>query len=387
MSTSPSVPPLDAGDCYVYAHSNGAITIVHADGRPAGATLDDASAEVERTGAIGGRVVVGGDDAPLSVTVLTHLGTLGVPLEPFGAPQAPRGWPAGADALIVAAKEGDDRILDDLVARGADVHHRADDGSTALHYAAAHGHAHAVDALVAGGARLDVVNRRGATPLRLAEGRGHPAVADRLRSLGASTVVTPGPVGEEGPTGPGPDMARIHAGVLYVWLYPVVVAAIVLALARPPLAVVAVVAVVGVALYALVAPWPLVWAGAVPRRIDGAVLHTRRASGRRFAVDLDRVSIAAFGGSQHRSGFHSARWLLLEHPDGVHLPRWAWRLLLIPDGELELVRDRFDRVIVIPIDGPKKAEVLVPVADRLARRSVPLSPSLAVQVADARAAG
>jgi ankyrin repeat protein len=81
------------------------------------------------------------------------------------------------------AISGDGRVVELLVARGADVNARAAGGYTPLHLAASRGHAMAVELLLARGASPGARTDDGRSPADLATERGH---ADGARRLGAS---------------------------------------------------------------------------------------------------------------------------------------------------------------------------------------------------------
>jgi hypothetical protein len=368
-----TLPPLGEGDVYVYAFRNGGIGVIYGDGRRLDVTLADAQATARGAYAAGCQVWIGGDDAPRSLDALHRITAVEVPFEPFGAPQPPQTWPGGTDALMSAAAHGQDPVLDDLLERGADVHQRDRAGSSALHHAAAEGNVHAIDALVAHGAELDRPNDRGATPLRLAEGRGHDAAAARLRSLGAASV---------GPSAAPSAVGRMHGLVLRVWLVPPVLLALTVGLTWPPsLATVVVVAVL-LGLLLLVAPREAIGAGIAPRTFEGSKLVGRRGVGR-VRLDLDQVTYAAFGGSTSTGNLRAGRWILLAHPDGARLSRSALRRLLVPRADRDEVLARGERFVVVPVDGPTRAEVMVPIARALDARRVPRTATLAAQLTEA----
>lgn len=382
MSDEPEVdtlPPLGEGDVYVYAFGNGGIGVVYGDGRRLDVTLAEAQETARGAHAAGCQVWIGGDDAPLSLDALHRITAVDVPFEPFGAPLPPQTWPGGTDALMSAAAHGHDPVLDDLLARGADVHQRDRAGSTALHHAAAEGNVHAIDALVAHGAVLDRPNDRGATPLRLAEGRGHDEAATRLRALGAAPVAGR-PAGES--IDETTVVGRMHGLVLLVWLVPPLLLALTVGLTWPPslASVIIVAALLGLLL--LVAPREAIGAGVAPRAFEGSTLVGRRGVGR-VRLDLDQVTYAAFGGSTSTGNLRSGRWILLAHPDGKRLSASALRRLLVPAAERDEVLARGERFVVVPVDGPTRAEVMVPIARALDARRVPRSASLAAQLAEA----
>jgi len=373
-----ALPALGAGDVYIYAHGNGAIYVGYADGRSLLAPLDEVLAIAEGCHAAGSRVVVAGDHAPMAVDVIDRIRAAAVPVVEFPAGTAPHVWGEGTDALIEAASLGTDALLDDLIARGADVRHRDDSGSTALHHAAAHGSLHAIGALVAAGADPDQRNDRGFTPHMLARACRQDAAADRLRTLGADTR-TSAVAGGESVT-----FHRSHVGTVLVWTLPIVFLAVVV-VAFWPLTLLGLVGVLAyAAATALVFPPRPFWAGGVPRRLDGTRLTLFSPSGGSRTIDLADVSVAAIGGSPSRSARLGARWLLLGHPDGAPVGRRSLRRLQLPPGDVELLLGRIDRVVVVSVDGSRRNEVLLPLGAVLSGQGVDLSASLRLQLAEAR---
>lgn len=87
---------------------------------------------------------------------------------------------SGQTPLACASQFGSNQTVQRLVACGAAVDARDNDGSTALHYAAENGHADVVNGLLDLGARGDFLNQDGLTPLDLARYAGHAAIADVL---------------------------------------------------------------------------------------------------------------------------------------------------------------------------------------------------------------
>jgi uncharacterized protein len=74
----------------------------------------------------------------------------------------------GNRPLKIVAVRGDVRAIEMLVAAGAEIDARNEDGCTALHHAASQGHLPAVRRLVELGASLDVRDDDGRTPLEVA---------------------------------------------------------------------------------------------------------------------------------------------------------------------------------------------------------------------------
>jgi hypothetical protein len=94
----------------------------------------------------------------------------------------------GPGLLVDAAKEGDTKIVRELLATGADVNHtkEGDEGRTALYKAAWKGHLEAVQALIDAGADVDKGGTTDwATPLLMAVENNHTQVAQALIDAGA----------------------------------------------------------------------------------------------------------------------------------------------------------------------------------------------------------
>ncbi len=115
------------------------------------------------------------------------------------------GQAAGESALVTAAREGDLRAVQALVAKRADVNEAARDGSTALLWAVYHGDLEMTQALVAAGAAVNRANNYGVTPLLQAGRVGERALVDTLLKAGAD-------VRKAHPDGETPLMAAARAG-------------------------------------------------------------------------------------------------------------------------------------------------------------------------------
>ena len=94
--------------------------------------------------------------------------------------------PAGLTALHSACIGGWTEGVELLLAKGTNLHKREDKyNATPLCIASNLGHKPVVELLLAAGARLDVKDNEGHTPLQLAENAGHKEVAQLLREHGA----------------------------------------------------------------------------------------------------------------------------------------------------------------------------------------------------------
>ncbi len=88
--------------------------------------------------------------------------------------------------LVDAARRGDLAMVEDLLARGADVSESAGDGMTALHWAAAGGHGAVLRTLLEAGADATATTRIGGhTPLHVASRAGQGAAVAALLDSGA----------------------------------------------------------------------------------------------------------------------------------------------------------------------------------------------------------
>lgn len=97
--------------------------------------------------------------------------------------------PVKLSPLFVAVKYGNQRIIQALVNKGADITEEAQlsaNGSTLLHFAAQNGDLSLVQKLLENGAQIDAVDAQHNTPLNLSVSAGHHAVVEYLLAQGAN---------------------------------------------------------------------------------------------------------------------------------------------------------------------------------------------------------
>lgn len=369
-------PPLDPGDVYLHALANGALFLLASDGRSRLVTLDDAIAITTGCQRAGCRVLAAWDDSAVAVAAVEAVRAAGVTPVAIEAP-SPQRWDHGTTALIEAAAVGNQRLLEDLLARGVPVDERDVSGSSALHHAAANDNAAAVDALVAAGAAVDLANHDGFTPLDLAVATRAAAAAARLRALGARPA---------GADRGAVAFHRAHLVVFFGWLVPPLVLLAVIAASWPPSPWAA--ALVGLVLGLLAAGGPPLafWRGGAPVRLEGTTLTIVGLRGRR-AIDLTACTLVGLGGSPAPEGVGRARWLLLAHPDGAPVSARTLRRLRVPAEERDALAARVDRLVVVALDGGHRHEVIRPVGDVLTSRGADLSGAVRAHLAVARRRG
>lgn len=372
-----SSQPLGAQDVYLYLHGNGAVSLVPPDQRSRFVTLADAIDAAMACHDDGGQVHLGWDRSGLGPAAHERLAQLGVRVVPVDLPP-PYSWGEGTTALISAAAFGRDAILDDLLDRGADLHAADDTGSTALHHAAGAGNLHAIDALVRAGAEIDRVSAKGFRPRDIALARGETAAAQRLEELGADAAL-----------GPQEEIRFSRSHYWTMWIWPLI-AIVSIGVALPvlwPLALVELGALALVAaLYSSVLPPRAFWSGGVPRRLRGSELVIRRMTGREDTIDLQDVVLAGAGGVTHRFGYGGGRWILLAHRAGhpTGSTRELRRLSVSADDEVTALADVDAPLLVVPLDGFRRNEVILPLGNLLTVHGVRILPSLSRQLARAR---
>ena len=94
------------------------------------------------------------------------------------------GW-FGGTPLHYAVGEGHKKIVELLIAKGADVHEKAKDGTTPLLIATLLGHKEIAELLIAEGANVNAKDMNGLTPLHRATYQGYKEIAELLIAKGA----------------------------------------------------------------------------------------------------------------------------------------------------------------------------------------------------------
>ncbi len=359
---------------YLYAHANGALFVLEPGRRSRVVTLSEAIAISEGCQAAGYRVVAAWDDAPIARAAVDRIRAVGVSIVPVEA-EPPQRWDDGTTALMEAAAVGNERIVADLIDRGVDLDQRDVSGSTALHHAAARGEVKVIDALVGAGATADLANRDGLTPYDMAVATRQDAAAARLSTLGAA---------RSGTSDVSAAFAGAHVFALFGWLaLPLPFLGVILAATWPPGLLTLVLAALVLGVFARVAPPAAFWRGGAPRRMNGARLTLLGLRGTR-TVDLSQATALALGGSPAPAGSGRARWLLLAHPDGHPVPPRSLRRLRASAEEAAALGAHPDRVVVIPVEGHHRHEVILAIGNALSARGVALSPAIRAHLAVAR---
>jgi hypothetical protein len=175
---------------YVHVADDGGILAIDAgSGRSAWVVLSELSRRLQTLRSDRGSVLLSREaGSPMARPVLELVRSAEVPVieSPEIHPDAVRA--GGATALMAAAYVGADELARDLVARGAQLETRDQEGFTALMYAANGGQEAAVRLLVDAGAAVDATDREGSTPLMFAAQHGHLRIVKKLLSAGASVA-------------------------------------------------------------------------------------------------------------------------------------------------------------------------------------------------------
>lgn len=179
----------DAAPLYLHVADDGGLLLVDgASGRSSWVTAAEVARQVEGLAAAGGTLLLTREAGSVAATPVL------VGLEQSGArvvearevhPDARR--EGGLTALMAAAYAGALELIEDLVARGADLAARDASGYTALMYAANGDAPDVVRALLDAGADPDAADAEGSTALMFSAQVGDLASVKRLLAAGADT--------------------------------------------------------------------------------------------------------------------------------------------------------------------------------------------------------
>jgi len=97
-----------------------------------------------------------------------------------------RGWTPIEIALYYAVSKGRKAVVEQLIAKGADIHANDSQGRTPLHSAAEGGYVDVAKMLITNGADINVTDNYGVGPLHVASREGHKEVAELLIEKGAT---------------------------------------------------------------------------------------------------------------------------------------------------------------------------------------------------------
>ena len=176
---------------YVHLFNDGGIFVVDADGG-FGLVTEDRLIEMVDGAVAGGGVLIytrdqpDKDPSPISFRtfqrILEHNPPRQLHVEPHPKVVA---QPSDLTALILVASVNNVPVARDLVARGADLERKTNEGMTALMLAANAGHVETVELLVRGGASVDARGEMESTAIMFAAQHGHDAVVRVLLQAGA----------------------------------------------------------------------------------------------------------------------------------------------------------------------------------------------------------
>ncbi len=172
---------------YVHVADDGGLLVIEGEGgRSAWVTEPELARRVDAVVAAGGSLLVSQErGSALATPIVVALEAAGAPVVAATEvhPDATRG--GAGTSLMASAYVGAVELVQDLVARGADLEARDESGYTALMYAANAAEDEVVRLLVDAGADVDARDRQGATPIMFAAQQGALRSIKKLLSAGA----------------------------------------------------------------------------------------------------------------------------------------------------------------------------------------------------------
>lgn len=168
------------------ANDGGLLAVESATGRSMWVTRPDLQMRLESLRKEDGLILLsheGGSAIADPVLDLVREASIPVTASPAIHPDAKRS--GGSTTLMSFAYMGAVELIQDLLARGADLDGEDDGGCTALMYAANAGHERAVAVLLKAGADYNHRDREGGTALMYAAQHGHLGPVKRLLAVGA----------------------------------------------------------------------------------------------------------------------------------------------------------------------------------------------------------
>jgi ankyrin repeat protein len=178
---------------YVHLTRDGAIFVVGGNGTQAWITQRQLHEELRALKSVSGTLLYSRDDpagelSPIAFETFKGISEHQLPVKLVDQPHpdVANPLPDRGTYLMVFALRGEDELVEDLLARGADPDTHDANGYTALMHAANLGHDGCVRLLLAHGANPNTTENEGSTPLLFAAQHGHTRVVKRLLDAGAA---------------------------------------------------------------------------------------------------------------------------------------------------------------------------------------------------------
>ena len=323
-----SPPPIAAGDICVFTHGTHAVSIVDDAGRHEQVTLGDARRTVVDVNRAGNTVWLGAEYAPAAIESAQALAGPRIHFENF-SPDTRPGDPDTLAPLAAACRDGSTELIDDLLARGADVNTPDSFGLTPVHYtSAAQDEATTRRLLAAGAKRANLVS-----PHTVHTSSDRRTAAEQLDPQAV-------PTGASG---------RIRfplgaLGLLYLAVFlkgplalTMLAGAVLLVVDDESLVGAVIIAVIGLLLPFIRPSWRGIFRGTLTSITSSHLLLSRPLLPPR-RLDVARVQAAAATPPVFTSDKTGSFWswrVVVAHPDGYEIPsdRQDWRPLPTIVGE------------------------------------------------------